>query len=67
MKTEEKFYQGNQDLFRRYFESSEQYQALIRAGNFSKIQEIIKNNSTFNAEQYVENLIKERELRNANA
>ena len=37
-----KFYRGNRDIFLRYFESIEQYEALILAGNFKKIEEIIK-------------------------
>ena len=37
-----KFYRTNRDIFLRYFESLEQYEALILAGNFRKIEEIIK-------------------------
>lgn len=37
-----KFYRGNRDIFLRYFESLEQYEALIAAENFEKIELIIK-------------------------
>jgi len=37
-----KFYRTNRDIFLRYFESREQYEALILAGNFKKMDEIIK-------------------------
>lgn len=49
-----KFYTGNQDIFLRYFDSLEQYQALIRAGNFKKIEEIIKGSSEFNLEEFID-------------
>jgi len=39
-----KFYTHNTDIFLKYFESEEQYRALILAGNFRKIEEIIKLN-----------------------
>jgi len=38
-----KFYKHNSDIFLKYFDSEEQYQALILAGNFGKIEEIIKS------------------------
>lgn len=37
-----KFYTHNIDIFLRYFDSKEQYEALILAGNFGKIEDIIK-------------------------
>ena len=37
-----KFYRTNRDTFLRYFESLEQYEALILAGNFEKMDLIIK-------------------------
>ncbi len=37
-----KFYRTNRDIFLRYFESLEQYEALILAGNFEKMDLIIK-------------------------
>ena len=43
-----KFYHHNRDIFIKYFESIEQYQNLIEAGNFKKIQEIIRENTDFN-------------------
>jgi len=39
-----KFYAHNIDIFLRYFDSEEQYRALILAGKFGKIEEIIKSN-----------------------
>jgi hypothetical protein len=39
-----KFYHHNRDIFLRYFESLEQYEALIAAGNFGKMELIIKQN-----------------------
>jgi hypothetical protein len=41
--TKRKFYTNNMDIFSRYFDSEEQYKALIAAGNFRKIDEIIKS------------------------
>lgn len=38
-----KFYTYNTDIFLKYFESQKQYQALIAAGSFKKIEEIIKS------------------------
>jgi hypothetical protein len=43
-----KLYHQNRDIFLKYFDSVEQYEALISAGNFKKIDEIIKKNSSFN-------------------
>ena len=43
-----KFYHHNRDIFIKYFESIEQYQDLIEAGNFKKIQEIIREQTDFN-------------------
>lgn len=43
-----KFYHYNRDIFIKYFESIEQYQNLIEAGNFKKIQEIIREQTDFN-------------------
>lgn len=39
-----KFYTHNTDIFLKYFDSAHQYEALILAGNFKKIEEIIKSN-----------------------
>jgi len=38
-----KFYFHNKDIFLRYFDSIQQYDALILAGKFEKIEEIIKS------------------------
>ena len=46
--TKAKFYHHNRDIFIKYFESIEQYQNLIEAGNFKKIQEIIREQTDFN-------------------
>ena len=47
-----KFYHHNRDIFIKYFESIEQYQNLIEAGNFKKIQEIIREQTDFNINNF---------------
>jgi hypothetical protein len=42
-----KFYRTNRDIFLRYFDSLEQYEALINAGKFEKLEGIIAENSNF--------------------
>ena len=37
-----KFYRWNKDVFLRYFESEIHYEALINAGNFEKLERIIR-------------------------
>lgn len=51
--SKKKFYQNNQDKFLRYFDSANQYQALILAGNFGKIEEIIKAKTNFNLNEFI--------------
>jgi len=53
--TQAKFYQGNRDIFLRYFDSLQQYEALIAAGSFKKMEEIIKANSEFSLERFINN------------
>jgi hypothetical protein len=48
----------NRDIFLKYFDSIEQYEALISAGNFKKIDEIIKQNSSFNLDEFIINFKK---------
>jgi hypothetical protein len=50
-----KLYHQNRDIFLKYFDSIEQYEALISAGNFKKIDEIIKQNSSFNLNEFINN------------
>jgi hypothetical protein len=50
-----KLYHHNRDIFLKYFDSVEQYEALISAGNFKKIDEIIKKNSSFNLDEFINN------------
>lgn len=50
--TKAKFYHHNRDIFIKYFESIEQYQNLIEAGNFKKIQEIIREKTDFNINNF---------------
>ena len=38
---------SNRDVFLRYFDSDKQYQALIDAGAFKKLESIIKEKSEF--------------------
>lgn len=42
-----KFYRTNRDIFLRYFDSLEQYEALINAGKFEKLEGIIGEKSNF--------------------
>ena len=42
-----KFYSHNQPIFLKYFDSEEQYKALILAGNFKKLEAIISEKSEF--------------------
>jgi len=46
-----KFYHHNRDFFLKYFDSVHQYQALINAGNFQKLEGIIKERSNFKIEE----------------
>ena len=50
--TKAKFYHHNRDIFIKYFESIEQYQNLIEAANFKKIQEIIREKTDFNINNF---------------
>lgn len=52
-----KFYRTNRDSFLRYFDSLKQYEALILAGNFKKMEEMIKENSVFNFENWAESFL----------
>ena len=47
-----KFYRTNRDIFLRYFDSLEQYEALINAGNFRKMDEIISDKTNFKSEEF---------------
>lgn len=47
-----KFYSYNQGAFLRYFDNEQQYNALILAGNFKKIEQTIKENSTFKFDEF---------------
>ncbi len=56
-----KFYHHNRDIFIKYFESIQQYQSLIEAGNFKKMNDIIKEKTDFTfdkVEEVVNNLNK---------
>lgn len=47
-----KFYHHNRDIFLRYFDSLQQYEALIAAGNFEKMQEVIKGKTNFSSNKF---------------
>ena len=47
LESKRKFYMSNRDVFLRYFDSDKQYQALIDAGAFKKLESIIKEKSEF--------------------
>ena len=49
-----KFYNNNKDIFLRHFDGLEQYQALIQAGNFKKMEEIIRGSSEFRLEEFID-------------
>ena len=51
-----KYYHNNFSLFIKYFDSEQQYISLINSGNFRKIDEIIKNKTTCNFNEVVNNL-----------
>lgn len=54
-----KFYHHNRDIFIKYFDSIKQYQDLIEAGNFKKMNDIIKEKTDFTfdkVEEVVNNL-----------
>lgn len=42
LETKRKFWQNNRDIFLRCFTDLEQYNALIEAGNFKKMEEMVK-------------------------
>lgn len=48
-----KFFRGNRDLFLKYFDSHQQYEALILAGNFKKMKEIVEEQSTFKSDKWI--------------
>jgi hypothetical protein len=51
--SKEKFYRTNRDIFLRYFYSNPHlYEALILAGNFEKMEKMIKENSTFKFDEF---------------
>jgi hypothetical protein len=47
-----KFYSYNQSAFLRHFDNEQQYKALILAGKFEKMEQIIKENSTFKFDEF---------------
>ena len=56
-----KFYHHNRDIFIKYFDSIKQYQDLIEAGNFKKMNDIIKEKTDFTfdkVEEVINNLNK---------
>ena len=55
-----KFLRDNENKFVRYFEDSAHYRSLINAGNFKKIEEIVKEKTTFNREQWINGVGNER-------
>lgn len=53
-----KFYSHNQQIFLKYFDSEEQYKALILAGNFKKLEAIISEKSEFKFSKRKNEIIK---------
>ena len=56
-KTNARFFENNNNRnhFIQYFESQRQYDALISAGNFKKMNDIIRKNSNFSFETFKNN------------
>jgi hypothetical protein len=50
-----KYYHHNMPIFLRYFDSIEHYNALILAGNFKKMEQIIQENSNFSFDDFKTN------------
>jgi hypothetical protein len=53
MKNKTKFYRNNKDIFLKYFDNFYQYEALINAGNFVKMEEVIKEKTNFNLREFL--------------
>lgn len=53
-----KFWKGNKDLFLRYFEdcgqwsASQVYDAMIKAGNFEVMNQIVQEKTSFKCEEF---------------
>lgn len=60
--SEEKFFNQNSDIFLRYFESPQQYQALILAGSWDKMHQIIRQNTSFDLQAWGENHLAKGDL-----
>lgn len=54
--SKDKFFKGNKDIFLKYFDSSDQYDALILAGNFRKLEQIIALNTNFCLKKFQQDL-----------
>lgn len=58
-----KFFQNNKDIFLQYFEdcgqwsASQVYDFMIQAGDFKKMQEVIRSKSSFDFNSWVNNFI----------
>lgn len=61
--TKAKFYRTNREIFLRYFNSLAQYEALIAAGDFKKMQQIIKENSPFRLDEFAEEIKQKIEVK----
>lgn len=56
-----KFFHGNRDKLIRYFESNQRYDAMINAGRFKDMEQIIKSKSEFNSDEFMQELINKKE------
>ncbi len=52
-----KFYKNNINKFVRYFENKEHYNSLIEAGKFEVIEQVIKQNSNFDYNNWIKNIL----------
>jgi hypothetical protein len=47
-----KFYRTNRDIFLRYFDSIQQYEAMISAGSFGEMDRVVRCNTEFSVEEF---------------
>lgn len=58
-----KFYRHNQKSFLKYFDSAAQYEAMIVAGSFVKMERIIKDKTEFDFEVWVRDYLQADRLK----
>ena len=58
-----KFYARNESVFLKYFGDSQRYRALIQAGNWKKIEDIIEEARTETEEDFIKKSLEELNLK----